>query len=180
MGYENPLLALPAMRKVLALPVEQRRPLEALMRDLRAATDKLAEESWSKRKGPMAAYWRAVSTYSRHVAHALSRGAASVEQVTDEGATPQMDTQNAATREAVKAAAAAIYFNDSSDYERALWTVLRTLAPEVHQALERGERQGLFDSDMNLLWKPGQGMQQEPTPDASDDDGATVRRERQR
>lgn len=74
MGYENPLMKLPAMRKVLALPPDQRAPLEALMRELRADADKLAEESWRKRKGPMAAYWRAVSTYARHVAHALSKG----------------------------------------------------------------------------------------------------------
>lgn len=76
MGYENPLLKLPAAQKVLALPPEQRAPLEALMRELRADADKLAEESWRKRKGPMAAYWRAVSTYARHVAHMLSKGAA--------------------------------------------------------------------------------------------------------
>jgi hypothetical protein len=77
MGYENPLMKLPAMRQVLALPVEQRGPLEALMRELRTEADKLAEESWRKRKGPMAAYWRAVSTYSRHVAHMLRKGASS-------------------------------------------------------------------------------------------------------
>lgn len=73
MGYENPLLKLPAMRQVMALPAEQRGPLEALMRELRADADRQAEESWKKRKGPMAAYWRAVSTYARHVAHALSK-----------------------------------------------------------------------------------------------------------
>jgi hypothetical protein len=44
------------------------------MRELRADADRQAEESWRKRKGPMAAYWRAVSTYARHVAHALSKG----------------------------------------------------------------------------------------------------------
>lgn len=74
MGYENPLMKLPAMRQVMALPPEQRGPLEALMRELRADADRNAEESWRKRKGPMAAYWRAVSTYARHVAHALSKG----------------------------------------------------------------------------------------------------------
>jgi hypothetical protein len=73
MGYENPLMKLPAMRQVMALPAEQRGPLEALMRELRADADRQAEESWRKRKGPMAAYWRAVSTYARHVAHALSK-----------------------------------------------------------------------------------------------------------
>jgi len=75
MGYANPLLDLPATKKVLALPRNVREPLEALMRELRADADRLAEQSWKKRKGPMAAYWRAVSTYARHVAHALSKGA---------------------------------------------------------------------------------------------------------
>lgn len=74
MGYKNPLLKLPAMRVIMALPADQRGPLEALMRELRADADRLAEESWRKRKGSMAAYWRAVSTYARHVAHALSKG----------------------------------------------------------------------------------------------------------
>lgn len=75
MGYMNPLLKLPAGRALLALPAEQRAPLEALLRELRAQADDEAEKSWRKRKGPMAAYWRAVSTYARHAAHALSKGA---------------------------------------------------------------------------------------------------------
>jgi hypothetical protein len=75
MGYANPLLKLPAAQKLLALPPEQREAIEALMRELRADADKLAEQSWKKRKGPMAAYWRAVATYARHTAHALSKAA---------------------------------------------------------------------------------------------------------
>lgn len=74
MGYANPLLKLPAAQKLLALPPEQREVIEALMRELRADADKLAEQSWKKRKGPMAAYWRAVATYARHTAHALRKG----------------------------------------------------------------------------------------------------------
>lgn len=76
MGYVNPLLKLPAAQKLMTLPAEQRRELEQLLRELRADADLQAEQSWRKRKGPMAAYWRAVATYARHVAHALSRGAA--------------------------------------------------------------------------------------------------------
>ena len=75
MGYANPLMKLPSAKKILALPAEQRAVHEQLFRELRAEADALAEESWKKRKGPMAAYWRAVSTYARHVAHALSKGA---------------------------------------------------------------------------------------------------------
>jgi len=73
MGYENPLLKLPAGKALLALPVEDRRRIEAVMRELRDQANTEAEKSWLKRKGPMAAYWRAVSTYARHLAHALSQ-----------------------------------------------------------------------------------------------------------
>jgi hypothetical protein len=73
MGYFNPLLRLPAARKLMALPAEQRAPLEALLRELRKQADTEAENAWRRRKGPMAAYWRAVATYARHIAHALSK-----------------------------------------------------------------------------------------------------------
>jgi hypothetical protein len=76
MGYINPLLRLPAARKLMALPAEQRAPLEALLRELRTEADREAESAWRRRKGPMAAYWRAVATYARHVAHALGKGTA--------------------------------------------------------------------------------------------------------
>jgi hypothetical protein len=75
MGYINPLLRLPAAQRLMALPPEQLEPLEALLRELRADADREAENAWRRRKGPMAAYWRAVATYARHVAHALSKGA---------------------------------------------------------------------------------------------------------
>ena len=74
MGYLNPLLKLPAGRALLSLPAEQRAPLEALMRELREQANDEAENAWKRRKGPMAAYWRAVSTYARHTAHALKVG----------------------------------------------------------------------------------------------------------
>ena len=60
----------------MALPEEQRKPLEAVLRELRAQADAEAEKSWRKRKGPMAAYWRAVATYTRHTAHAHGKGRA--------------------------------------------------------------------------------------------------------
>ncbi|WP_254622272.1 hypothetical protein [Stenotrophomonas sp. GbtcB23] len=71
----NPLLALPAGRALQALPKEDRERIEAVMRQLRDQANKEAEKAWAKRKGPMAAYWRAVATYARHIAHALSRQA---------------------------------------------------------------------------------------------------------
>jgi hypothetical protein len=71
MGYINPLLRLPAAKRLMALSADQREPLEALLRELRADADREAENAWKRRKGPMAAYWRAVATYARHCAHAL-------------------------------------------------------------------------------------------------------------
>jgi hypothetical protein len=76
MGYLNPLLQLPAGRALSELPAAQRAPLEDLLRQLRHQANTEAEKAWAKRKGPMAAYWRAVSTYARHTAHALSKEAA--------------------------------------------------------------------------------------------------------
>lgn len=76
MGYLNPLLRLPAGRALLALPAEDRSRIEAVMRELRDQANAEAETAWKRRKGPMAAYWRAVATYARHTAHACSKGGA--------------------------------------------------------------------------------------------------------
>lgn len=73
MGYINPLLKLPAGKDLLQLPAPDRARIATVMRDLRHQANVEAEKSWSKRKGPMAAYWRAVSTYARHLAHALEK-----------------------------------------------------------------------------------------------------------
>lgn len=73
MGYKNPLLELPAGRALANLAPDQRAALEALLRELRFQANQEAEKAWAKRKGPMAAYWRAVATYARHTAHAVSR-----------------------------------------------------------------------------------------------------------
>lgn len=72
MGYINPLLNLNAAQQLLELPADQRAALASLLRELRADADRQAENAWRKRKGPMAAYWRAVATYTRHTAHALN------------------------------------------------------------------------------------------------------------
>lgn len=45
---------------------------------------------------------------------------------------------------ALEAAVAAIYFADSADYERALWTVVRELDPELSTLLERDPKRA-FD-----------------------------------
>jgi hypothetical protein len=73
MGYINPLLDLPAGQALAKLPREQRKPLADLLRSLRRQANDEADKAWARRKGPMAAYWRAVATYARHTAHALER-----------------------------------------------------------------------------------------------------------
>ena len=71
MGYINPLLKLPASKVLRELPPGQREALAQLMTDLRHQANEEAETCWRRRKAPMAAYWRAVSTYARHIAHCL-------------------------------------------------------------------------------------------------------------
>ncbi|UYK82271.1 hypothetical protein NG829_08275 [Xanthomonas sacchari] len=75
MGYINPLLDLPAGKALRALPAADRARMESVMRELRDKANVEAEKAWRKRKGPMAAYWRAVATYARRTAHALSKPA---------------------------------------------------------------------------------------------------------
>lgn len=62
----NPLLALPAAAKIAALPPEAREALREICRELSRDAAGKAEKSWRQRKGPMAAYWRAVAVYARH------------------------------------------------------------------------------------------------------------------
>ena len=72
----NPLLGLPAMAELLALPEEQRAPLARLLRDVATQAHERAETSWRQRKAPMAAYWRAVGVYAGHTARAIRAGGA--------------------------------------------------------------------------------------------------------
>ena len=67
----NPLLGLPAMAQLQALPADQRAPLAALLRQVRLDAHQRADKAWRQRKGPMAAYWRAVAVYAGHTARAL-------------------------------------------------------------------------------------------------------------
>lgn len=70
----NPLLELPAAVALLDMPAELRRPLERLLRELSADAEARAQESWKRKKGPMAAYWKACAVYSKHTARALAVG----------------------------------------------------------------------------------------------------------
>ena len=75
MGYFNPLLKLPAAKAILALGATQRSVLRMLLMDLRKHANDEADRCWRSRKGGLAAYWRTVATYTRHVAHALNQPA---------------------------------------------------------------------------------------------------------
>lgn len=73
----NPILAMPAMAQLQALPAEQRQALAALLEGMATDAHQRAEKAWRQRKGPMAAYWRAVGVYARHTGRALRKAAAS-------------------------------------------------------------------------------------------------------
>ena len=62
----NPLLSLPAAKQITSLPEDARRALAALLGELSVDAGDRAEKSWQKKKGPMAAYWKAVSVYAKH------------------------------------------------------------------------------------------------------------------
>lgn len=67
----NPILLLPAAQGILALPVESRRPLGILLRQLADQANDQAQVSWKSNKGIMAAYWKAVSVYAKHLARVI-------------------------------------------------------------------------------------------------------------
>ncbi len=66
----NPMLALPGVKRLKALPPESRDAIRAALLDLRADAAR-AEKSWRTHKAPMAAYWKAVSVYAGHLARAI-------------------------------------------------------------------------------------------------------------
>lgn len=65
---KNPALALPSARAIQSLPIEQRRPLGILLRELAFEAREEADRCWHGGKGMMAAYWRVVSVYAKHLA----------------------------------------------------------------------------------------------------------------
>jgi hypothetical protein len=72
----NPVLALPGFGRLRALPEPVREALRAILMDLGADADERAAACWRKHKAPMAAYWKAVGVYARHIAKALRSGVA--------------------------------------------------------------------------------------------------------
>lgn len=72
-ALRNPVLELPSAAKLETLPPEAKAALAAVLADLAVEANAAAELAWSKKKGPMAAYWRAVSTYAKHLGRAVRR-----------------------------------------------------------------------------------------------------------
>lgn len=68
----NPLLALPAFRRLAAELDDSARALliEALA-ELKADCAERAELNWRRHKAPMAAYWKAASVYIGHIRRVL-------------------------------------------------------------------------------------------------------------
>lgn len=71
----NPVLALPAVQQLLALPEDQRAVIAAVLGELVADARCRAQVSWRQNKGPMAAYWKAVGAYAHHFRRAMKRPA---------------------------------------------------------------------------------------------------------
>lgn len=72
----NPVLLLPAAQGILALPIEARRPLGLLLRQLADQANDGAHRSIKRNKFVMAAYWKAVSVYAKHLARVIDPASA--------------------------------------------------------------------------------------------------------
>jgi len=87
----NPLLSLPGVQALLALPQEQREALRTLLKDIALDARSRAEKCWRTHKAPMAVYWKAISVHAGHIAKALrlhiKRGQSGLERPSEESIT---------------------------------------------------------------------------------------------
>lgn len=67
----NPVLNLPHLERIKELDPDARKVLADILGDIAKDARGRAQESWRKNKAPMAAYWKAVSTYSGHIKRAV-------------------------------------------------------------------------------------------------------------
>lgn len=80
----NPLLTLPATRKLLDLPRDQQEVIYDILRELAADANARAEKCWRTHKAPMAAYWKAAAVYAGHLAKVIGRRARPLRLMSDE------------------------------------------------------------------------------------------------
>lgn len=64
----DPMLRLEHSAAVRALPPEAKEALRLVLVDLRTDAREQAENAYQRGKGPMYAYWKAVSVYALHFA----------------------------------------------------------------------------------------------------------------
>lgn len=67
----NPILTLAAAADIDKLSPATRAILASLLKDLSRDARGRAEHSWRRHKAPMAAYWKSVAVYARHIAMVL-------------------------------------------------------------------------------------------------------------
>ena len=67
----NPLLTLPSVAALQALPAETQVALRAVLKDMSADARARADKCWKTHKAPMAAYWKALAVYANHTSRLL-------------------------------------------------------------------------------------------------------------
>lgn len=67
----NPMLALPAFKKLQAMEPSIRHVLADVLIELKADAAARAQKCWRTHKAPMALYWKVVAVYAGHIARAL-------------------------------------------------------------------------------------------------------------
>lgn len=67
----NPVLALPAAERIAKLSPEAREALIAVLGDIAVDARGRAEWCWLRHKAPMAAYWKSIAVYARHIRCAM-------------------------------------------------------------------------------------------------------------
>jgi len=70
----NPVLALPAAQRLLALPESHRTDLADLFGEIAADARARADKAWKTHKAPMALYWKCVAVYAGHIRRLLRSG----------------------------------------------------------------------------------------------------------
>lgn len=70
----NPMIALPEVQALAALPLDARMATRAALMAISKECRHRGNEAWAKHKAPMAAYWKANAVNLRHLALAIPKG----------------------------------------------------------------------------------------------------------